>query len=167
MQDRWGHVGLGIINYHGGFNSTYLPVLEWLDNKIPASAWNLLDPLMNALQAAYGDYDAEMRGFYSAVIAAYPWANSSGIFTFDKVLEAGGIACETSYSIAVAVQLIMLQMAYEFGAMCTSIAANQENGAFLGFMFSSFFERWPNASAATSRWQAPSSTHATSTTTSP
>ena len=87
VQDRWGHVGLGIINYHGGFNATYLPVLNWLDNKIPPSAWDKLDPLMNALQAAYGDYDAEMRGFFSAVIAEYPWANTSGIFTFDKVGE--------------------------------------------------------------------------------
>ena len=85
VQDRWGHVGLGIINYHGGFNATYLPVLDWLDNKVPPSAWDKLDPLMNALQAAYGEYDTEMRGFFSAVIAEYPWANSSGIFTFDKV----------------------------------------------------------------------------------
>lgn len=88
-EDRWGQVGLGIIDYHGGFNNTFLPALEWLDSQVPASAWEKLDPLMDALQVAYGEYDAELKGFFATVATAYPWTNSSGLFTLPKVWMRG------------------------------------------------------------------------------
>jgi hypothetical protein len=106
-QARWVSVATGIMTYHGGFNTSFAPVLEWLDTQVPTTAWIYLDPLMDALQSAYGEYDAELQGLYEAVVGQYPWVNTSGLFTLPK--------------------LIMLQMAYEFGALCTSIATNQIN----------------------------------------
>lgn len=110
-EDRWGPVGLGIIAFHGGFNETYLPVLEWLDKEVPPAAWALIDPVMDILQQGYGVYDKELKGFFAAIAAAYPWAAASGLFTLPK--------------------LVMLQMSYEFGTMCTSITANQVNNTII------------------------------------
>jgi hypothetical protein len=86
LQDRWGPVALGIIDYHGGFNYSYLPVLAWLEKEVPPAAWALLDPIAELLQNGYGEYDGELKGIYAAVAAAYPWAASSGLFTLPKVL---------------------------------------------------------------------------------
>lgn len=52
---------------------------------MPANAWLLIDPLMDILQKAYGEYDAELKGFYATVAKAYPWAVESGLFTLPKV----------------------------------------------------------------------------------
>ena len=89
---------MDIINFHGGFNSTYLPVLTWLEEEVPAAAWDLIDPVMDALQNTFGEYDAEVKGFFAAIAKAYPWAASSGLFTLPKVRRS-----RVSYS-----QVVML-----------------------------------------------------------
>ena len=84
-QNRWGPVALDIVNFHGGFNFTYLPVLEWLEKEVPASAWELINPVMDVLQYTFGEYDAEVKGFYAALATAYPWAANSGLISLPKV----------------------------------------------------------------------------------
>lgn len=118
-----------MIDFHGGFNYTYLPVLTWLNTEVPESAWLLIDPIMDVLLE---NMTRSSRAFTLRSQRRTPGQPNRGCSRSPRCVR--GVPSEVLFASMpayrqAAVQLIMLQMSYEFGTLCTSIAANQANSA--------------------------------------
>jgi N-acylethanolamine-hydrolysing acid amidase len=101
--ERWAPIGQGLLDARG-YEYTWKPLHEYLENALPRERWLELEPLWANVLSSYPEsYQEEVRAFYKFI------AEEQG----------------TNWTLG---QVTMVQLFYEVEDACTSIVAQHSNG---------------------------------------